>query len=464
MSKQLASRRFIYEIDSTRLKLAKWSYSTTLEETKRNGQVIPIFEGDVVRKIRRMKKKDFTTEDINQLKKEIKQIKRDINNAENRKKIKKMNNKLDEMMLLPEYMCVVVKNKSDYDYLSKHGFYFNGNHFSELLGSPNGIKKNKVLFVDSRIHKALTKQLNNGRNVNVPFVPAKLQAYLSLSCSNSTPVTNTKNILVVPDNISKFKTKVTLIDDTVETDNNEPLLIDSYEIEKEFESSDGQGLITPELMKQWQKDLQVNYLPSGVCIRHAFTKGMLFPFDFHKFAEEVAHNYIVKDVWGKEHDIRNIDVILTTSMLKLWKCYDSIDHYLSCCEENFFEFSVTKVAPGTLENERRLNYQFIQALDLNDEDINNLTQPMINELQDVLGMDYDKTILFLGGKSLGERFMPSMEDKVVASLMLNQDVIKDGYVRNLVHKMIKKKIDETKYGKIKVRGNFQIIADDPYIL
>ena len=33
--------------------------------------------------------------------------------------------------------------------------------------------------------------------------------------------------------------------------------------------------------------------------------------------------YIVKDAWGTERDLRDYDVILTTNMVKLWKAYKS---------------------------------------------------------------------------------------------------------------------------------------------
>lgn len=460
MSKQLASRRLIFEIDTLKLKKDKWNVIIDIEEAKKNGQLIAIFDSDVLRMIRTLRKKDYSTEDIEQVKREIKTIKKLDNCADNRKQIKKLNDKLNEMMFMPEYVSIVVKSNKDYDRASK-GFFINGEKFVELLGSPNGVKKNKIIYIQEKIYKTIYKQLNNDRNKDIPFVPAKLQAYLSLACSNSTPVSDPKGILVVPDSITKFKTKVTLIDDT-KTDL--PIITPNYEINKVFESSDGNGLISPRLMKKWQEDLKLNYIPSGTCIRNAFTKGMLFPFDFHRFAKEKAKKNIVKDVWGHEHNIEDIDIILTTSMLKLWKCYDNIEQYVEATKRNGFGFSVTKTSPEVLENERRLNYQFIQALDLNEKDISDLIKPTVLELKEVLGLDCEKSMLFMGAESLGKYFYPSIEDKIVASLMLNQECINDTYIRNSIHKTIKKKIDETKYGKIKVRGNFQIIADDPYTL
>ena len=43
--------------------------------------------------------------------------------------------------------------------------------------------------------------------------------------------------------------------------------------------------------------------------RYSYEKGMVCTYDFELFAKEVARNYIVEDVWGEKHDIRNIDIV-----------------------------------------------------------------------------------------------------------------------------------------------------------
>lgn len=48
--------------------------------------------------------------------------------------------------------------------------------------------------------------------------------------------------------------------------------------------------------------------------------------------------------------------------MKLWDSYTSIEDYLSKCKENDYGFSITKVCPKKLENERNMNYQFCKAI------------------------------------------------------------------------------------------------------
>lgn len=71
--------------------------------------------------------------------------------------------------------------------------------------------------------------------------------------------------------------------------------------------------------------------------------------------------------------------------------------YLSKCDENGYSFAITKVYPNVLEEERNLNYQFIQSYELSDNDIHNLIAPTINEIKDVLSGDYYKSLLFMKG-------------------------------------------------------------------
>lgn len=164
----------------------------------------------------------------------------------------------------------------------------------------------------------------------------------------------------MPDCKTKFTDNYIEINDEY-SDEPEMKIVENAEVE--LEDSDGYGLMLPSRAQQWAIELGETYLPSGICVRNSWTKGMLFTFDFHAFAERVAGNYVVKDIWGNDVDIRAVDVILTASMLKLWDSYSSWDDYWGNCLKNKYTFSATKICPEKLENERNLNYQFIQTFD-----------------------------------------------------------------------------------------------------
>ena len=166
--------------------------------------------------------------------------------------------------------------------------------------------------------------------------------------------------------------------------------------EIDLDDSDGYGLAMPQLMKRWGEEIGEDFLLPGCVIRNAFCKGAVFPIDFQKFAKD--HNISeVIDVWGHSHNIFEIELVLTESMLKLWDSYTSIDDYLNNCQENHYSFAITKSSEEELENVRTMNYQFLQSYDFTDEEIDELIAPTVNEIQDILQDDYKKKILYTKG-------------------------------------------------------------------
>ena len=310
------------------------------------------------------------------------------------------------------------------------------------------------------MYEELERRLNNDRNTSKELVPAKFEAHKALSCSASTPVSLPKGILVVDDLIVHFKDSIINLNDEK---TEEPIMQFIKNADVELNSSDGYGLMCPTLAQRWSEDMKINYAMGGACIRNSFCKGITVTFDFHEFNHRYGSSDFVIDVWGEVHNINNIQLILTTSMLKLWDSYKNIGDYLSKCEKNGYTFSITKVCPNTLESERHLNYQFIQSYHLSDEDINRLISPTVNEIKDVLNNDIAKTILFMKG-SVDEDYTGEENDNIIKSLMIEPELLKDSFIINRINNMIKKKIDEAKIGRLKIRGNYAIIIGDPFAL
>ena len=190
----------------------------------------------------------------------------------------------------------------------------------------------------------------------------------------------------------------------------------------------------------------------------------MFTFDFIDFADNVAHTRMVKDAWGNEVDISTVELILTTSMLKLWNCYENLDHFLKCCAENHYTFGIAKTCPKQLENERDLNYQFIQSYNLDDEQVEDLIRPTLNDIHDVLAGDYRKAILFLKGMYLNENNVDDIDSDFVKAIMIDRRIYDDPFVRRKIYQMVRKRINDAKIGVIRVHGNYSIVSGDPYSL
>lgn len=204
---------------------------------------------------------------------------------------------------------------------------------------------------------------------------------------------------------------------------------------------------------------------SGMNTRWAWNKGMLYTFDFVEFGSDVAHSFEVVDAWGDKRDVRCADVILTTSMLKLWDSYDSWEDYYRNCRQNHYEFATPKVTPEKLENVRNTNYQFLQSYEFTDEELQELCQPTIDEIKAVLGMDYRKSLVFLAGYELNaENVFTDDYDYYTKALMINPEMINDPFIRRGIWNMIHKRVDMGKRGAIKIDANFAMISGDPYAL
>lgn len=459
MAKQQTNLKYIYKIHSSRLRNARWSLNLTIKEAKENDELVSLADNFVIRTLTKGKNIE---EKANSIRKDISKIKKLPVSKENKDAIRDKYIELYETLFIEDYVCIIVDKIKDFDRMnSDKGFFINGKKFKRLLATNGGVKKSTVVYVSEKVYEELNSKIDNGRNKNKKLVPAKLEAYRSLSCSASIPVSNPEGILVVKDCITKFNSEVILLDDT-KSDYPKMKYRKRYPIE--MVENDGYGLITPELSKKWTSELKESYIASGFCIRNSFCKGMVFTFDIHDFAKNVAKTNMVKDAWGTERDISNVQLVLTTSMLKLWDSYSSMEEYLNNCEKNGYTFSVTKITPEKLENERNLNYQFLQSYELSDEDIEELIHPTIQGIKDILGHDPIKSILFLKGIHIDEDSYNHQDSDFVKALMVNKKMINDPFVRSKIYHMIRKRINETKMGVLTVKGNFSTICGDPYSL
>ena len=467
MGKQLLNQRYIYKINSSYLKRNKWKIEIKdVQKAIKNRMIVAIGDSCGTRMIRTISNSDATEDKINELKESIDKDMKKLKYSKDKKELKRniknsINYKYD--LMLEKNLCNVVFDKNKhYDEVVKHGFEINGIKYKLLLGTSGGIKQNTVLFINEDYFDEVWECVNGDIDPSIEMLPSKLMAYMALTFSASTPVTNTNNILVVHDVETKFKDKVTTIK---MTDEDIQPTLKPEEIEVEVNACDGCGMITPELAKTWSSDLGLNYESPAFCVRNLWIKGMLTSFDFKKYCSEVLKKEKVIDVWGKEHNINDIDIILNTSMLKCWKMYESLDKYLEASKKNHYGFSITKYVHKEIDNKRMLNYQYTQCLNLNDNDIEELLREDMNEIKDVLGLDYRKSIIFGKGENLNDDnvWYKADDDMHIKALMINKEAINDDYIKYKLQKAINKRIDILKTSKINVDGNYQIAIGEPII-
>ena len=460
-AKQQSCQLYIFKIHSSRLRKSRWNLTLGLEEARRNDEIVSLASSQVLRWIAEINGVTDADARAKEIRSEIKRIKSDKSSTKNKNIIKKLYKELDSLQFQRDYMCLIIDRPKDY-YRACDGFTINGVRYRRLLGTNGGIKNSTIVFVSEAVVDELKVRITNGRNPDVPLVTAKLEAYQALACSASIPVSFPNGFAVVNDCETKFLSDYIYLTDECE---GEPMMEMRYDQEVTLDASDGFGLMLPSLSERWSEELGLDYRMSGCNTRFSFEKGCVFTFDYLDFAEKVADgNYIIKDAWGNDVDLRETELILTTSMCKLWDSYDSCEDYLRNSIENHYTFAITKTAPRELESERYTNYQFVQPLPLSDEDIDELIAPTMNEFKEVLGGDWRKTVLFLKGFGLNDSSIYRIDDDYIKAMMVDQRIADDPFVRNSIYQMVKNRIDEAKIAVLKVHGNYSICSGDPYSL
>lgn len=490
MAKSQKNQTFVLKINTGYLSKHNWDLTLKLSEIRKHSQlVVSLGSSQVLRWMPDLTGQPDMDIKASEIKQEIKKLKSLGNSPDNKKAISKKYDELYKMQFQQSYMMLVMDSPKDYKYVCKHGFSITIDYGDEkktvryrrFLGTAGSIKKSTIMFVNEEIHGELMRRINNGRyegptngeiktmhgsdkELNYKFIPAKLNAYFALACSASIPVTWPR-IIVVDDLYTSFTDTVKLVSDTGNEENPDwPKVSEPIEKEIEINTCDGMGLISPEMSAKWAKELNEGDEPlSGFNTRCAFLKGMVFTVDFKQFAEDVAHTYIIKDAWGMERDVRDADVILTVSMLKLWNSYASCDDYILNCIKNGYDFCIAKSTPHELRNVHTTNYQYLQDFKFTDEQIDALVEPTVSKIKECLGLDWRKLILYMCGSGLDEKSVLHM-DPMCKSIMANPELINDPYVRSKVSRMIQKRIRTAKIGVLDIEGDYAIAGCDPYIL
>ena len=497
MAKQQKNQIYVLKIHSGYLSKHNWHLEFKLSEIRRQPQmVVSLGSSQVLRWLTKLQGREDDDSSATKIKEEIKNIKTLENSYENKQKINNLYNELYEKQFQQDYLMLIMDSPKDYRYACQNKFSITIDYghrqetvtYVRLLGTAGSIKKSTIMFINEDKHDEIMRRINNGRylgpkdeepvkkhnevELNYKFIPAKLSAYFALQCSASITVGSFTDperpwprIIVVNDAEVKFTDRVRIVENSGNKENPIwPTVSEPKDVEIEADVSDGMGFISPEMSSIWAKSLNEGDEPlSGYNTRCAFVKGMVFTVPFVQFAEEIAHTYMITDAWGDQRDIRNADVILTTSMLKLWDSYDGFEDYYENCKKNDYDFCIAKSSPRELRNIHTTNYQYIQDYRLSDAQIDDLVAPTATKIKECLGLDWKKLILYMCGTGLDEKNV-LRSDPMCKAIMANPELIKDPYVRSKVSRMIQKRINSAKIGVLDVAGDYAILGNDPYSL
>lgn len=374
----------------------------------------------------------------------------------------------------------VLKSKEIEKNLEKlidHGFYFNNIHY-KLLGMSGNMARHGIKgFVADSIYDHILEYSTLGKIPTECQIP-KYEAYRNLMFSSCKMLEYIPNIIIVKDYVvsindvdiiypvNGFKEYKPLDENGNEIIVKTPCKVMEHgKTDLSVNCFDGSGMHSKQFNKALKQYLKrkhgINYTPISYQIRMPFMKGLSTCVDFEKFFKENNITKII-DIDGVVHDLRKerIDCIWTESMWKGSKFFDSWIDYIERVKKYNHVFAITQWnKPSSMEsNLTRFNYQYAQALkNLTGKDLISLSTKSKEWIEKVLS-NPEEVINFLKLDS-----EENITNCFTAALYKSNDMIYEENVRESILKLLKKTVNEMKYGKILVEGKYYYAVPDFYL-
>lgn len=327
-------------------------------------------------------------------------------------------------------------------------------HYKMLYRSTGKAKKGTCMFIRDKLYNKAINYLRMG--IKLPKHNADIvgiSAYSSLVCSGIVEKVkiNPKNILVLKDVDRYFNTNVI----SVEIDENKHCIakaIKDYKLKNTL--FDGQALIDSSIFPNWGNGY--------ILLRHHFCKMAAFCSNIQLFFRDYFgddyYSATVKDMWGNEHYVKDIELITTDNAMK-WIKYDvSYDYWCNKVYENDCMFGIVKTAhPSKLGNVQRMSYQMVNSLDV--EIMENVCKESI-EYINRLKTDDD---FFLDYLRKNINFSNDYE-ALIALCEQNRDFLRSSYFRDRKKAIIMTYVLNFKSGKVIQNADNLVIVGSPYAM
>ena len=202
---------------------------------------------------------------------------------------------------------------------------------------------------------------------------SKLYAYNGLMLSSGIRIDgigiDRPHRVVVIDNPTRTERNVSVI--TVEDDGTQSSTRKYHRVEKkediEITCFDGEGLISKEYARVVDEKLCGKKVHTSFQIRMPYVKGMLHEVDFKDFLTLCGTDTIT-DLWGEQHPIQKVDIILTKSMFKGYGWLNgsgmSWEDYWAVFRKYRHALYITNVSKEKPEKTTELNYQFLTTVSI----------------------------------------------------------------------------------------------------
>lgn len=323
-----------------------------------------------------------------------------------------------------------------------------------LYRSTGKAKKGSCMFICDRLYKRAIDFLYMGiklKKKNAPIVEISAYAPLISSSIVGKIKINPKNILILKDVDRTFKTNVV----SVETDEDKHCIakhLNDYMLKNTL--FDGQALIESSIFPKWGNGY--------VLLRQHFCKMAAFNTNIQSFFRDYFgdkyYSATVKDMFGNEHYVKDIELITTDNAMKWLKFGKTYDYWCDKVYENNCMFGVVKTAhESKLGNVQRMSYQMVNSLDCSImEQVTKESVDYVNRLK----QDNEEFLKYL------DKNQNFSNDYEVLTALCNQnpDFTRSEYFRDRKRKIIENYVLNMKSGKLLQNAENLVIVGSPYAM
>ncbi|NFF77312.1 hypothetical protein FCV38_10050 [Clostridium sporogenes] len=439
----------------------------------------------------------------------IKKLKRKYRKSRNNKDeilelLKNEKDKLKQLQKIDEFIFVEApkRNKKSLKKILREGFYYNNEKYIRFGKSASQAKNGITVFVKAKYYYEMFERSQLGVPIK-KCVISKYEGYRNLILSACEFCEGDLPYIVMIDDYEKIipqqyiryveKEDVEFTDKNTgekKTIKNKKVVKETY-MDVELTPFDGMGVHTEETGKKWSKSIGLKYLPISYQIRLPFMKGMSTEAPIKEVFEEWGITEIT-DMFGKVHQVKDIDCIWTKSMWKGCSIFkENFDNeafvtYMKRLKKYNYCLGFSKYSHEVenLNLYSRSNFQYLQSLDLwNDKYVqyyNDKSKNKANEKFDFMKeenhgkiiniakystdlidriVDEDKisTLKFLGVSNTG---IHNAESNFMKAMLINDDMFYDVCIKKYIKRQLEKSINQMKYGKIYTKGFYHVAVGD----
>jgi len=327
-------------------------------------------------------------------------------------------------------------------------------HYNMLYRSTGKAKDGSCMFICDRLYKKALKFIRMGIKLpknNAPIV--EIGAYSSLIASSivDTININPKNILILKDVDSYFKTNVV----SIETNKNKHCIaVQKKDYELKNTMFDGQGLIDESIFPKWGNGY--------VLLRHHMFKVACFKTKIQKFFKDYyKNNYdnaIITDMFGCDHYVKDIKLITTENACKWLKFNINYDYWCKKVYDNKCTFGIVKTAhKSKLGEVQKMSYQMINSLDMD------IMPNVVKRSKEYIELLKSDNNIFLEYLRDNKNFSNDFE-VLIALCEQNKDFTRSDYFRKRKTSIIENYIRGFKFGKVVQNADNLVFVGNPYAM